>query len=66
MARTTLLSAAIRIDRDHLEQVDLALLDKAQAKNAIWIARGRTYEQRKEALPAYLDSVRAKRARIEQ
>lgn len=52
------------IDRNHMEQVDLTLLDKVEAKNAIWIARGRTYEQRKEALPAYLDSVRTKRARI--
>lgn len=49
------------IDRDGLECTDLALLEKVEARNAIWIARGRTYDQRKEALPAYVQSLRAKR-----
>jgi Rha family phage regulatory protein len=49
------------IDRDALERADLALMEKVEARNAIWIARGRTYDQRKEALPAFVQSLRAKR-----
>lgn len=52
------------IIHDHIGAVNLALLYKVQIKNAIWIARGRTYEQRKEALPAYVDSVRTNHAGI--
>jgi Rha family phage regulatory protein len=49
------------IDRNDLTQADLSLMEKVEARNAIWIARGRTYEQRKAALPAYLASLLTKR-----
>jgi Rha family phage regulatory protein len=52
------------VNRDGMEQPDLVLMDKVEAKNAIWIARGRTYDQRKAALPVYLDSLRTKQVRI--
>jgi Rha family phage regulatory protein len=48
------------INRDDLERADLVLLEKVEARNAIWIARGRTYDQRKEALRVYVQSLRAK------
>lgn len=51
------------VNRDDLGQADLALLEKLEGRNAIWIARGRTYGERKESLPAYLHSLRAKRIR---
>ncbi|MET3132629.1 Rha family phage regulatory protein [Oxalobacteraceae bacterium GrIS 1.11] len=51
------------VNRDDMEQADLDLMDKVEAKNAIWIAMGRTYAQRKEALPAYLLSLHAQRKR---
>jgi Rha family phage regulatory protein len=49
-------------DRDNLEQADLTLMERVEARNAIWIARGRSYDERKAALPAYLQSLRAKPA----
>lgn len=49
------------ISRDGLEHADLVLIEKVEARNAIWIARGRTYKQRKEALSLYVQSLRAKR-----
>lgn len=51
------------IDRDDMVQADLVLMEKVEAKNAIWIARGRTYAERKAALPAYLAALRTKRIR---
>lgn len=54
-----------KVDRNQLTQSDLALLDKVESRNAIWIAMGRTYDERKAALPAFLQSVQAKQARIE-
>ena len=51
------------INRDAMAQADLALMDKVEAKNAIWIARGRTYAERKATLPAYLAALRTKRIR---
>ena len=47
-------------DRDQMTHAELVLLDKVEAKNAIWIARGRTYDERKATLPAYLVSLRAR------
>lgn len=52
------------VERDGLTGADLVLLDKAEARNAIWIARGRTYEERKAALPGYVATLRTKSARI--
>jgi len=49
------------VDRNDLTQADLSLMEKVEARNAIWVARGRTYEERKAALPAYLASLRIKR-----
>jgi Rha family phage regulatory protein len=49
--------------RDNMAQTELALLDRIEAQNAIWIARGRTYDERKAALPVYLLSLRTKRLR---
>lgn len=51
------------INRDHMAQADLVLMDKVEAKNAIWIARGRTYAERKAALPAFLATLRTRRIR---
>lgn len=51
------------ISRDDMAQADLVLMDKIEAKNAIWIARGRTYAERKATLPAYLAALRTKRIR---
>lgn len=51
------------INRDHLPQADLAIMNKLEAKNAIWIARGRTYAERKAALPTYLATLRTRRIR---
>ncbi|MGZ9712985.1 Rha family transcriptional regulator [Glaciimonas sp. GNP009] len=52
------------VDRNQMEKMDLDCMEKVEARNAIWIARGRTYPERKAALPAYLDSLRANRVRI--
>ncbi|MGS0743790.1 Rha family transcriptional regulator [Glaciimonas sp. GG7] len=52
------------VDRDQMEKIDIDCMEKIEASNAIWIARGRTYNERKATLPAYLDSFRAKRSRI--
>jgi hypothetical protein len=49
------------VERDKLERTQLSLLEKLELRNAIWIARGLTYQQRKEALPAYLRLLRGKR-----
>ena len=54
------------VERDELLQADLALMERVEARNALWIARGRTYDQRKAALPGFLASVRTKPARIAQ
>ena len=51
------------INRDHMAQADLVIMDKVEAKNAIWIARGRTYAERKAALPAFLATLRTHRIR---
>ncbi len=51
------------INRDHMAQADLVMMDKVEAKNAIWIARGRTYAERKAALPAFLATLRTRRIR---
>ncbi|MGK5046839.1 Rha family transcriptional regulator [Janthinobacterium sp. GB4P2] len=54
------------VERDDLQQADLLLMERVEARNTMWIARGRTYDQRKAALPGFLASVRAKPARITQ
>jgi Rha family phage regulatory protein len=54
------------VERGELAQADLAMLDKVESRNAIWIAMGRPYEERKAALPAFLESIRSKGARIAQ
>ena len=46
------------IDREQLSASDLATLEALEARNAIWIARGRSYEERKAALPGYLRAQR--------
>ena len=54
------------VDRDQLSHGDLKLLEAIEIRDAFLIARGRTYEQRKTDLPAYLQSIRAKQARVAQ
>lgn len=54
------------INRDHLTQADLVMMDKVEAKNAIWIARGRTYAERKATLPVFLATLRTRRIRVAQ
>jgi Rha family phage regulatory protein len=49
------------IDRNGMAQADLVLMEKVEAKNAIWIARGRSYVERKATLPAYFAALRTKR-----
>ncbi len=51
------------VNRDQMAQADLVLMDKVEARNAIWIARGRTYAERKAALPAYLVTLSTRRIR---
>ena len=51
------------INRDHMAQADLVMMDKVEKKNAIWIARGRTYAERKATLPGYLATLRTRRIR---
>ncbi|MFC7516594.1 Rha family transcriptional regulator [Herbaspirillum sp. GCM10030257] len=46
------------VDRDHLSLADLSTLEALEARNAIWIARGRSYNERKAALPGFLQSLR--------
>lgn len=50
------------INRDDLEQAELTLMERVEARNAFLIARGRSYHERKAALTAYLLSLRAKPA----
>lgn len=52
--------------REILSQADLALLDKVEAKNTFLIARGRTYDERKAALPGFLLLIDPTRARVLQ
>ena len=47
------------VDRDQLSPADLGLLEMLEARNAIWIARGRTYQERKYALQSYLQVARS-------
>lgn len=54
------------VERDDLAHADLVLLDKVEARNAIWIARGRTYDERKAALPGYVAALRTKRLKVAQ
>jgi Rha family phage regulatory protein len=49
------------VDRNCLAPFDLTLLEALEARNAIWIARGRSYNERKQALPNYLQSLRSTR-----
>ena len=51
------------INRNDMTQADLTLMDAVEAKNTIWIARGRTYAERKAALPAYLTALLMTRIR---
>lgn len=46
------------VDRDALSIHDLDLLAKLEARDAVLIGRGYTYEQRKAALVAYADDLR--------
>lgn len=41
------------VDRAYLSSNDLVLLEALEARNAIWIARGRSYSERKAALLEY-------------
>lgn len=52
------------VDREGMAQSDIKLLDQVEARDVFLIARGRTYRERKEALPAYLASLRAKQPQI--
>ncbi|SFV15485.1 hypothetical protein SAMN05216552_104626 [Pseudoduganella namucuonensis] len=54
------------VERDDLEQADLALMERAEARNAVLIAMGRSYDERKAMLPGFLASIGAKRGRITQ
>lgn len=54
------------VNRRGMAQSDLDLMDKVEVRNGIWIAMGRTYGERKAALPGFLQSIRAKQARISQ
>lgn len=54
------------VDRDDLGQSDLALMERAEARNAVLIAMGRSYDERKAMLPGFLASIGAKRGRIAQ
>lgn len=42
------------VDRDSLTACELTMLEAVEARNAIWIARGRSYNERKAALLGYL------------
>lgn len=52
------------VDREGMAQADIDLLDKVEARDMFLIARGRTYGERKAALPTYLQSLRAKSKKI--
>lgn len=52
------------VDREGMAQADIDLLDKVETRDIYLIARGRTYGERKAALPAYLQSLRAKSEKI--
>jgi Rha family phage regulatory protein len=54
------------VSRETLGQAELVLLDKVEARNAIWIARGRSYEERKASLPAYANGLRGVTPLIEK
>lgn len=47
------------INRDDMEQAELTLMERVEARNAFLIARGRSYDERKAALTTYLLSLRA-------
>ena len=46
------------VDRELLSPSDLGLLEVLESRNAIWIARGRNYKERKASLPEFLLSMR--------
>lgn len=54
------------VDRGGMTQAELLLMAELEARNAILIARGRSYDERKAALPAYLQSIRPAQGRITQ
>jgi Rha family phage regulatory protein len=51
------------VSRDSMEKCNLATMAMIETRNAILIARGLKYEERKAALPLYLLSLRTKRIR---
>jgi len=50
------------VDRDEMATADLALLEALEARNAILIARGTPYAERKVTLPVFAQAWRARRA----
>ena len=54
------------VDREGMAQSDITLMDQVEARDAVLIARGRTYNERKAALPGFLLSIRTKQVRIAQ
>lgn len=54
------------IDRDTLAQADLEMMERVETRNAILIALGHSYGQRKAALPEFLTAIRAKHMRVTQ
>ena len=52
------------VDREGMAQADIKLMDQVEARDVFLIARGRTYDERKAALPDYLQSLRAKQSKI--
>lgn len=49
-----------KVERDHLSPTDLALLEAVEIRNALWIAQGRNYAERKADLPAFVQALRLK------
>jgi Rha family phage regulatory protein len=52
------------VDRNQMDQADIELMDQVEARDVFLIARGRTYAERKEALPGFLASIRSKPGKI--
>ncbi len=54
------------VDREGMTQADIKLMDQVEARDVFLIARGRSYDERKAALPDFLLSIRAKQQRTIQ
>lgn len=59
MINGLLFDAYDALDREHLAQSDLTLLEKVEIRNTFLIARGRNYQERKAALCGFSLSLRA-------